>query len=459
MPPKPRERLLDAYQILGTSPSVSWAELRHRYRTQARQLHPDVQAHRPSHSRLDQSQAHRQFHLLQEAWSLVATPERRAEYDLRRRGRLQPAATPVRPPRPPAWGTGPRAGVLLRSGPGELHIAVPGEAWDLSLEQFLARARTWRVAPLLIGDLPPHLPLRQALSACAFVERHRLKTMVGLEDPAEERDRAPRELDDEGAWKLEQLRRAFDRWARAFPGRRQELPYASELLLMGRLSLSGYEINLPHPAGLHTLLEPRAWDRQETRRRAALPVLELRLPPTPLLLLASWAEDHVAQSAWRGGFAGLCRLARLDQGERDRAARALEARRGRLDGYEGLPGGALDGALPPPGLMPLLEGTPRSLEWLRRRPRALPPLPWGEPVSRSGEDRYLSDAASRLGASLVGRLLSTLPARVELVAQRHWRLRFRVGSVAEAEALLLAAVVRATAEQLGFEARPEVVKA
>ena len=192
-----RRRVLDVYTVLGAERSSTWNELRRSYRARARELHPDVQAHRPTPSRLDQPRATALFTQLQE------TPPRR-----------------VRPTSAPRWSAGPRAGVLLRTGPGDLHIAIPGGAWDLSLAQFLRQSHLAGHPPLLIGDLPPHLALRDALVATDFVERHRLTTMVGLSEPVEDRGGPETDLDEDGAWKLGQLDRTFNRWARALPGRR-----------------------------------------------------------------------------------------------------------------------------------------------------------------------------------------------------------------------------------------------
>ena len=98
--------MLDVYTVLGAERTASWSELRHSYRARARELHPDVQAHRPTPSRLDQSRATLLFTQLQEAWSLVATPERRAAYDLTVGG--QSPGSGRRRPRPStSWWSGP----------------------------------------------------------------------------------------------------------------------------------------------------------------------------------------------------------------------------------------------------------------------------------------------------------------------------------------------------------------
>jgi hypothetical protein len=349
--------------------------------------------------------------------------------------------------------------VLLRTGPGDLHIAIPGGGWDLSLSEFLRRAEAAAKPPLLIGDLPPHLALREALRAADFVERHRLTTMVGLEGPAEARGADEEELDENGEWKLQQLGRALTRWATAFPARRQELPYRADLSLMGRLSVSGYEINLPHPGGIYQVLERRPSDRQEARRRNSEPLLDLRLPAPALALATAWAGDSLAMGALERGWEGLANVAQLSPTEVASAQRALEGRRGRRDGYEPLPGSALDGAQPPAALDRLLRALPVSRNWLLDPDRGPGKLPWGEPLSQCGQDRQLGDAAARLVGRVLERLIRDQPEGVRLVAMRGARMRFRVESQPHAAALALAASVReAYLDHLGFPAEPEVGK-
>ncbi|MFZ0996472.1 MAG: J domain-containing protein [Candidatus Dormiibacterota bacterium] len=448
---------LDVYAVLGVERTATWPELRRSYRARARELHPDVQAHRPTPSRLDQSRATALFTQLQQAWSLVATPERRAAYDLARGPALAVETKPRRPKVAPAWSAGPRAGVLLRTGPGDLHIAVPGGAWDLSLTQFLRRAHDSGFPPLLIGDLPPHLELRKALAAVDFVERHRLTTMVGLSEPAEDRGGPGSELDDDGAWKLDQIDRALARWARAFPARRAELPYGPDLRLMGRLSLAGYEINLPHPAGIYTAVEARPADRGEAKRRSAQPILDVLLPPPALALVAKWADDQDAIAALEEGWDGLARVAGLDPLGVAVVQRAFEGRRSRRDGQDALPGSVFDGGQLPPSVLPLLRALPASLRWLGEFGGLLPQLPWGEPLSQSGDDRNLSDAAARLVGRILDQLLTQPPDGLNLVALRGARLRYRVTSdPGGARAWITAHVEAAVNLHLGFPAAPAV---
>ena len=95
-----RRRVLDVYAVLGAERSATWNELRRSYRARC-ELHPDVQAHRPSPARLDQPRATALFTQLQEAWSMVDTPERRAAYDLSLRdGRSKLRHAEFVPPRP-----------------------------------------------------------------------------------------------------------------------------------------------------------------------------------------------------------------------------------------------------------------------------------------------------------------------------------------------------------------------
>jgi hypothetical protein len=327
------------------------------------------------------------------------------------------------------------------------------------LAQFLRQAHARGRSPLLIGDIPPHLALRDALVATDFVERHRLTTMVGLNEPVEDRGGPETELDDDGAWKLDQLGRAFSRWARALPARRSELPYAADLRLMGHLSLSGYEINLPHPAGLYAALEAKPSDRSEARRRSTQPVLDLRLPPAPLALVAKWSGDERAMEALSSGWDGLAKLAGLDGAGRVAAERAIEGRRLRRDGHDSLPGSALDGGPPPPSLLPIFEVLPVSQEWLEAQAGPLPALPWGDPLSQSGEDRSLGDAATRLLSRVVGTLVQGPPEGLHLVAMRGSRLRFRVeGDPGLATEWLLSTVDQAFTHDLGFPARAAVAK-
>lgn len=447
------------YAVLGAEPSASWTELRRSYRARARELHPDVQAHRPTPNRLDQARATALFTQLQQAWSLVATPERRASYDLSARPAPSLPAPPRRPALAPRWSSGPRAGVLLRTGPGDLHIAVPGGAWDLSLAAFLRLAQESGFPPLLIGDVPPHRALRQALREADFVERHRLTTMVGLSEPAEDRGGPGSELDDEGVWKLEQLGRALARWARALPARQAELPYGSDLRLMGQLSLAGYEINLPHPAGLYAAVEARPADRLAAKRRSAQALLNVRLPPPALALAATWAGDRGAMAALEQGWTGLAELAGLDAAGLAAAQRAFEGRRSRRDGHEALPGSVLDGGDPPPALMPLLRALPSCRNWLAERAGPLPDLPWGEPPAQSGEDRHLGDAANRLVGRVLAQLLRDPPPGTELVALRGARLRFRTEADPDSVAAWVTNTVRQTFQDaVGFAATADLGK-
>ncbi len=438
-----RRTVVDVYAVLGADRNSTWIELRTSYRRRARELHPDVQAHRPAERRLDPSRATALFSRLQAAWALVATPERRAAYDEAVEGR---SISRTRPAVPPGWRAPLRAGVLLRTGPGDLHIASPGLSWDLSLKQFLERCSS-REQALVIGDLPPHPESRRALREVRYVERHRLATMVGVVDAAEERGEV--DLDDEGAWKLGQVGRALDRWGAAFPGRAGELPYRHDLELMGRLSLAGYELNLPHPAGLFAAVEPRARERAEAKRRGSLPQLELSLPPAVLLLAAYWAGDRPAMES----------LAAWGRGESQRLEpllRTLEGRRPRADGYELAPGAALDRGLPGGLAAGWLAEFPRTEAWVGTTPRRLRELPWGEPTSLCGEDRSLSDSGARLMALWLGWLLGADLAGAELVSFRGARLRWRAPDPQATGARVTELVRRFSREVLGTPVEPRL---
>jgi len=444
---------VDVYQVLGAEPSDSWQELRRRYRARARELHPDVQVHRQGSQRLDAKRANALFSRLQAAWSLVATPERRATYD--RFAQDQPRHEPAperRPARAPRWVAGPRAAVLLRSGPGNLHIAIPGGSWDLSLAEFASGVASGSLPRLLIGDLPPRLELREALQGLEFVERHRLATMVGLAEPAEERDPEPARGEDDGAWKLAQLGRAMAAWASAQPLRRKELPYAQDLLLMGRLSLAGYELNLPHPAGLFAAVEARPRSRSQALERKAEALLELRVPAPTLLLTAHWSQDPELTAALSQGLLG---------GSSDSPAwqRALAARRTRTDFHEPLWGSALDRPEQIPPSFAELSRYPAAWEWLHSPDRVPPLLPWGEPASDRGRDRRLSDASARLVTHVLAALLPELADRAKLAALRGPHLRLRSGpeSRAELAAELRELVPRLLQSALGFTVPVTVV--
>jgi hypothetical protein len=284
--------------------------------------------------------------------------------------------------------------------------------------------------------------------------------MVGLSEPAEDRGGPGAELDEDGAWKLDQLDRALARWARAFPARRTELPYAADLRLMGRLSLAGYEINLPHPAGIYAAVEARPADRAESKRRTAQPILDVLLPPPTLALVATWAEDHEAMARLEEGWEGLARVAALDPLELAVLQRALDGRRSRRDGQDALAGSIFDGGQLPPSVLPLLRALPTSLGWLGEFGGLLPQLPWGEPLSQSGDDRNLSDAAARLVARILDQLQMDPPEGLTLAALRGARLRYRVeADPGVAQAWISDRVREACQSLLGFPAAAEIRKA
>ncbi|HVD03541.1 MAG TPA: DnaJ domain-containing protein [Candidatus Dormibacteraeota bacterium] len=427
MPVRSSSRLVDVYQVLEADRSDSWQELRRRYRARARELHPDVQVHRAGTQRLDSARATALFSQLQAAWAQVATPELRASYDLSREARPERRrSNPVRPTRVPAWPSGPRAAVLLRAGPGDLHIAVPGGGWDLSLAGYAQLVDDGSAPPLLIGDLPPHREVREALRGLRFVERHRLNTMVGLVEPVEERGMAPDAPDDDGRWKLLQLGRAMGHWAAAQPTRRRDLPYASDLLLMGKLSLAGYELNLPHPAGLLTCTEPRPLTRLEAQERKTQSLLDIWLPPPTLVLAAHWSGDRDLQQSLALGLTGAQSLSGTAAGDPAISLRALGSRRPRADHHEPVWGSALDRPESLPESLMGLRSFKMAWAWLRERQRLPALLPWGDPPSLSGRDQSLSDAGARLTAHLLWNLLDRLTEQATLAALQGPALRLRV---------------------------------
>lgn len=438
MSPTPR-RLPDVYRVLGASRTDSWQELRRRYRARARELHPDVQVHRQTHQRLEEEHANRLFSQLQAAWALIDTPERRAAYD-----REHPQVAPVVPPRPrprrvPKWASGPPVAVLLRAGPGDLHIAVPGGDWDLSLHDYARQVERGGAPPLLVGDVPPHPEVRAALRGIRFVERSRLAAMVGLPEHLE--DRGLGHVDDDGVWKLDEVRTCLATAARTVPSFQRQLPYADDLLLMGRLSLAGYELNLPHPAGLTAATEPRPRTRAESAERRGHRLVGVVIPSPSLLVAANWSDDEDLRAAIAAGFLNL---------EGGQWLRTLAGRRPRPDHRDTLSGSVLDG--PPPAQLEPLSDFRRTWEWLHDRP-APTQLPWGDPLSECGRDRRVSDAGARLVTQVLSRVLGELGAQGHLADLRGGTLRFRsepelaAGLGGQVEVLARAALL----EVLGFQ--------
>ncbi|MHB1501853.1 MAG: J domain-containing protein [Candidatus Dormibacteria bacterium] len=423
----PAPAKIDVYSVLGADRGTPWQELRQRYRARARELHPDAQVHRQGPQRLDQQRATALFARLQAAWALVATPELRADYD--RASRPEPALarrTARRPTRVPPWEAGPRAAVLLRAGPGDLHIAIPGGDWDLSLAAYSGLVQRGRAPGLLIGDIPPHPVVRNALGGLAFVERHRLTTMVGLVDPAVEHHDPADASDDSGIWKVDQLGRAWRHWSRAQPARRPDHPYADDLLLMGRLSLAGYQLNLPHPAGLLACSEPGPVTRLEAQERKRQATLEIRLPPPTLLLTAFWSGDQrlmleVARtmSADTGILAGTGGPAAV-------ALRSVAGKRARADHHDPVWGSVLDRPAALPESLSGLSNFTAAWEWLTERRQLPDRLPWGVPLSLSGRDQALSDAGARLTARLVARVLEVAPPGSRMISLQGTTVRLRL---------------------------------
>lgn len=71
----------DYYGVLGIAPTATEDEIRHAYRKLAKLWHPDRYSAGPEHLR---AQAERRMRLLTEAHSVLADPEKRAEYDSKR---------------------------------------------------------------------------------------------------------------------------------------------------------------------------------------------------------------------------------------------------------------------------------------------------------------------------------------------------------------------------------------
>ncbi|HUY98088.1 MAG TPA: DnaJ domain-containing protein [Verrucomicrobiae bacterium] len=452
----------DVYLVLQADPAAPWAELQRRYRRRARELHPDGQPVRPPDQRLAAARATALFAELQAAWAEVSTPERRAAYDQRRRplwggvGRAPagPRATPGRParPAPPAFGSPLPVGVVEQTAPGGLHIVVPGRAGELSLAGFAAFA-AGRSGAVLVGEIPAQPELRAQLRAVTFVERLRLTTMVGLPDLPEPRDHID---DDHHLWKVEHVRRAFDRWAAAFPGRRHQLPYADDLLCMARLSLGGYQLNPPHPAGLWGAVEPPATSRDERAARRDQPTVELDLGPPALVLLAAWAGDRALQHALGTGLAAAASAAGPDGEELSQTLRSLARPRARADGHAPVPEAGVCWGRPGPGLRRLLTPFPTAHAYLEGadRPRE---LPWGAPLAACGSDRDLADAGSRLVTQVMAALAAQLDHALQLVSRRGARLSYRVGTAdpAATRAAVVELVAAATQQLVGFPARAE----
>src|SRR3954452_17269443 len=111
------ERGRDLYALLGVAPDVDAREIARAYRRRLREVHPDT---RDQLSR-GPDPAHADLRALQEAYSVLRNPARRARYDAQRRAARKPAEAQatgisvpvrVRAHRPP-----PERHWLIRVGP------------------------------------------------------------------------------------------------------------------------------------------------------------------------------------------------------------------------------------------------------------------------------------------------------------------------------------------------------
>jgi hypothetical protein len=85
------------YDTLGVKPSSSTEEIRKGYLRRARALHPDRQHDRPADEAARAEQAMRQVN---EAWSVLSNPKKKAAYDQRARSNGRAATQPARVPEP-----------------------------------------------------------------------------------------------------------------------------------------------------------------------------------------------------------------------------------------------------------------------------------------------------------------------------------------------------------------------
>jgi DnaJ-class molecular chaperone len=116
----------DYYAILGVPETASPEEVQEAYRRLAKRYHPD-------RSGADTAS---QFRAVQEAWETLGNPERRREYDRRRRPRPSFRVAGPHGPRPPGWDADPFGGSADDALHLELRMTPAEAAWggDVAVE-------------------------------------------------------------------------------------------------------------------------------------------------------------------------------------------------------------------------------------------------------------------------------------------------------------------------------------
>lgn len=152
MPPEPRRSF---YQVLGVAPHATYEELRTAHRQLARVLHPDRLSEASSAER---ALADRRMREINEAWTTLSEPGRRAEYDLFLAGRGAPprpatrrtagTTSAARPPLRPEDDDDPDA-AFARARAAQIDPDEP----DLSPGHYWLLRRAPIVAVVLVGLL------------------------------------------------------------------------------------------------------------------------------------------------------------------------------------------------------------------------------------------------------------------------------------------------------------------
>lgn len=96
----PQQRIPDPYATLGLRREASSSQIRAAYRRLAKRYHPDLHT---------DAQATEQMRRVNQAWEILSSPSRRAEYDA---SRATPAASPTS-----HWGGAPRRARPMESAP------------------------------------------------------------------------------------------------------------------------------------------------------------------------------------------------------------------------------------------------------------------------------------------------------------------------------------------------------